>query len=56
MLKVYTALFLIIFSSCRARLDCLGNSYTPSKHVEVFVDASAIKKSLHYNGQGLHGV
>jgi hypothetical protein len=52
MLKIYAISLLLIFSSCRARLNYLGSSYTPSKHVEVFVDPSAIKKPYTVMGKG----
>lgn len=52
MLKVYTIVLLIAISSCHARLNYLGNTYAPSKNVEVFVDASAIKKPYIIMGKG----
>jgi hypothetical protein len=52
MTKYYSLLFLILFSSCGSRLNYLGSSYAPSKQVDVFVDASAIKKSYTIIGKG----
>ncbi|HEY0042627.1 MAG TPA: hypothetical protein VGB71_18260 [Flavisolibacter sp.] len=45
MKQVYTALFLsIVFTSCVTRISYLGSSSTPTQNVDVYVDASAIKR------------
>jgi hypothetical protein len=51
MIKCYT-LLLIAFYSCGARLNYLGNSFTPSKNVDVYVDASSIKRPYTIMGKG----
>ncbi len=51
MIKYYT-LLLILFYSCGTKLNYLGSSYTPSKNVDVYVDASAIKKPYTIIGKG----
>lgn len=52
MIKLYSLLLSILLSSCFVpRLDYLGNSYTPTKNVDVYVDASAIKKSYIIMGK-----
>jgi hypothetical protein len=51
MVKYYT-LLLIAFYSCGSRLNYLGSSYTPSKNVDVYVDASAIKHPYTIIGKG----
>ena len=51
MIKYYTLLF-IVFSSCGSRLNYLGSSYSPSANVDVYVDASAIKRPYTVIGKG----
>jgi hypothetical protein len=51
MFKCYTIL-LIVFCSCGSHLNYLGSSYTPSRNVDVYVDASAIKKAYTVIGKG----
>jgi hypothetical protein len=52
MIKCYSLLFLLIFCSCGARLNYLGSSFTPTKYVDVYVDASAIKRTYTIIGKG----
>jgi len=52
MIKFCLLLFLIVFSSCGSHLTYLGSSYTPTKNVDVYVDASAIKHSYTIIGKG----
>lgn len=52
MIKFYPLFLLIAFSSCRARLNYLGGSFTPTKNVDVYVDASAIKRPYTIVGKG----
>lgn len=52
MFKFYTAISVIAFSSCTARLNYLGSSFAPSKNVDVYVDASSIKKPYTIIGKG----
>lgn len=51
MIKYYTIL-LIVFCSCGSHLNYLGSSYAPSKNVDVYVDASAIKHPYTIIGKG----
>jgi hypothetical protein len=52
MLKLYPLLLSILLSSCFApALDYLGSSYTPTRDVDVYVDASAIKRSYSVMGK-----
>jgi len=51
MIKYYALLF-IALSSCGSHLNYLGNSYTPTKKVDVYVDASAIKNPYTIIGKG----
>jgi hypothetical protein len=50
--KFYSLIPVIIFSSCGSHLNYLGSSYTPTKNVDVYVDASAIKRSYTIIGKG----
>jgi hypothetical protein len=52
MIKFYTLLLSAVFCSCGAHLSYLGNSYSPSKKVDVYVDPSAIKKPYTIMGKG----
>jgi hypothetical protein len=52
MFKLYPLLLSILLSSCFApALDYLGSSYTPTRDVDVYVDASAIKRSYSVMGK-----
>lgn len=51
-MKRYTPLLLLTLISCGVRLDYLGSSFSPTGHVDVFVDASAIKKPYTIIGRG----
>lgn len=51
MIKYYSLLALALYS-CGSHLNYLGNSYPASKNVDVFVDASAIKKGYTIIGKG----
>jgi hypothetical protein len=48
---LYTAL-LFFASSCATRLHYIGNSFTPSRQVDVFVDPSSIAKPYTIVGKG----
>lgn len=52
MAKYYSLLFFILLFSCGTRINYLGNSSTPTKEVDVYVDASAIKKHYTIIGKG----
>jgi len=53
MLKLYSLLLSVLLSSCFTPAhNYLGNSYTPTKDVDVYVDASAIKKAYSVMGKG----
>lgn len=52
MIKLYSLLLSILFSSCFApALNYLGSSYAPTKDIDVYVDASAIKKPYSIMGK-----
>ena len=51
MIKYYS-IFLITLYSCGSRLNYLGSSYAPSKKVDVYVDAAAIKRPYTIVGKG----
>lgn len=51
MIKVYALMF-ITLCSCGSRLNYLGSSYNPSKKVDVYVDASTIKRPYTIMGKG----
>jgi hypothetical protein len=40
------------FASCGVRISYLGSSLAPTKHVDVYVEASAIKKPYTIIGKG----
>lgn len=50
MIRLYSVI-LITFCSCSSHLNYLGSSYTPTQKVDVFVDASAIKRSFTVIGK-----
>ena len=53
MLKLYPVLFVVtIVSSCGVSLSYLGNAYDKTSRVDVYVDASAIKKPYTVMGKG----
>jgi hypothetical protein len=52
MIKFYSLLFIAAFSSCGSHLNYLGTSSTPTKNVDVYVDASAIKHPYTIIGKG----
>lgn len=52
MIKFYSSIVLIVLSSCGSHLSYLGSSYTQTKNVDVFVDASAIKRPYTIIGKG----
>ncbi len=43
---------MVLFSSCATKLNYLGNSFTPTNRVDVYVDASAIKRPYTVVGKG----
>jgi len=45
-------LIIVVLSSCGSHLNYLGSSYSPTKNVDVYVDASAIKHSYTIIGKG----
>jgi hypothetical protein len=52
MIKYYSILSLIVLCSCRARLNYLGSSLSPTKNVDVYVDATAIRRPYTIIGKG----
>jgi hypothetical protein len=53
MTKIYIYLLSIaLFTSCTPTLNYLGNSYEPTKSVDVYVDESAITKEYTIMGKG----
>jgi len=51
MYKIYP-FFLIIFSSCFAKVNYLGNSYSPTKEPDFFVDERSIDRPYKIMGKG----
>ena len=54
MLKNYTLLFLlltIVLSSC-SKIGYIGQSYTATNKIEVYISEGAIKKPFQYIGKG----
>lgn len=51
MFRIFTLLSFSFFA-CTSKLNYLGSSYAPSKNVDVFVDASSIKKPYTIIGKG----
>ncbi len=43
---------LLLFSSCGPMVSYVGSSYAPTEQVDVYVDASAIKKNYTIVGRG----
>jgi hypothetical protein len=55
MIKFYALLLSVMLSSCFApALNYLGSSYTPTQDVDVYVDASAIKKPYTIMGKSYY--
>ncbi len=53
MLKLYSLLIAaLFFCSCGVSVSYLGNAYDKTSRVDVYVDASAIKKSYTVMGKG----
>lgn len=53
MIKIYFALLPVLgFASCSPSLHYIGNSYTPTKNIDVFVDEAAIAKKYTVVGKG----
>lgn len=50
--KFYSLFFIVTLSSCGSQLNYLGSSQTPTKSVDVYVDASAIKHPYTIVGKG----
>jgi len=50
--KYYSLIPVVIFSSCGSHLSYLGSSNAPTNRVDVYVDASAIKRSYTIVGKG----
>jgi hypothetical protein len=50
--KFYAPLLVIVLSSCGPYLNYLGSSQPPTKNVDVYVDAAAIKHSYTIIGKG----
>ena len=48
-----TGLAALLLSSCTYRVHYLGNSYAPTEKVDVYVDASVIKRSYEIMGKTL---
>jgi hypothetical protein len=51
MYKIYFSLA-ILFSSCLPRINYLGNSYTPTRDPDFFVDERSIEKPYKIIGKG----
>lgn len=54
MIKLYSLLLSVLLTSCFTPAhNYLGNSYTPTKDVDVYVDASAIKRAYSVMGRAM---
>ena len=52
MQKIYLLLFSLSFLSCATKISYLGNVSAPTQNIDVFVERSAIKKSITIVGKG----
>jgi hypothetical protein len=53
MIKHYSIYLLFFFlASCSTHVSYLGNTFEPTKHVDVFVDESAVKNRYDIVGKG----
>ena len=54
MYKIYSTVIIstVLFSCYSARVHYIGSSFKPTKSVDVFVDASAIRKPYRIVGKG----
>jgi hypothetical protein len=52
MTKYYTSLLALALLSCGTRIHYLGRTSVPTKDIDVYVDASAIKKPFTIIGKG----
>jgi hypothetical protein len=52
MKKHYYLPLLLLLGSCASSLNYVGNSYTPTNQVDVYVDESAIRKAYEIVGKG----
>jgi hypothetical protein len=50
--KFYISVVATLLFSCATRLNYLGSSLQPTNHVDVFVDAAAIRKTYTIIGKG----
>lgn len=51
----YLLLFSTLLISCGTIVDYVGNSYTPTNKVDVFVSLSSVKKEYQIIGKGYAG-
>jgi hypothetical protein len=49
---LYTTIILLFTSACATRLHYIGNSFTPSQSVDLYVDPSSIEKPYTIVGKG----
>lgn len=52
MARYYLLLCTIILFSCGTKINYLGSNYIPTKNVDIYVDATAIKKKYTVVGKG----
>ena len=52
MRKLYTPLFLLLFTSCGTQVKYLGSNYSTTENVDVFVTQSSVKKPFEIIGKG----
>ncbi len=50
--KLYPLVLGFTLSSCATSIDYIGNTYAPSRNVDVYVDVSAIKRNYTVMGKG----
>lgn len=52
MRKLYSPLFLILFTACGTQVRYLGSNYSVTESVDVFVTQSSVKKPFEIIGKG----
>ena len=55
MSKIYILPVIILIFSCSTKVRYIGQSFTPSKNIDVFISAQSIKHPFIYIGKGYLG-
>ena len=50
--KIYSVLLIVIFSSCSAHINYMGNSFAPTREPDFYVDEKSIDKPYKIIGKG----